>query len=196
MVEATPTIYARSPQTGPILQGELLSNVTQPHYEIESIGTPEPRFRLKVHPLVLVLSQDCDLELDFRAREKKEEPKYMPNVLLCEVEQAEILRRGNPGMNSTIWDRIWRNKDERYHFLEQVPVEADATGKGLAHLGLDFKRHFTIPTDELYRRIGLQDPVEKVERRCSLVSPYLEHLSARFAYFMHRVALPRDHSSD
>jgi hypothetical protein len=33
-------------------------------------------------------------------------------------------------------------------------------------------------------------------RRSVLNTPYLEHLSSRFAYFLSRIALPRDHVSD
>lgn len=63
---------------------------------------------------------------------------------------------------------------------------------GLPELGIDFKKIFTIPTDEIYQRIALG----QVKRRAVLVSPYLEHLSSRFAYFLSRIALPQEHLSE
>jgi hypothetical protein len=59
-------------------------------------------------------------------------------------------------------------------------------------MGIDFKRYFTIPADETYRRVELGE----AQRRCVLQSPYLEHLSSRFAYYLSRVALPLDHVSE
>jgi hypothetical protein len=59
-------------------------------------------------------------------------------------------------------------------------------------MAIDFKRYFTLPTDELYLRVERQE----TRRRCGLKSPYLEHLSARFSCFLSRVALPEDHFSE
>lgn len=99
--------------------------------------------------------------------------------------------RGAPGINSAIWRRIEQNKDERYQFLKRITPEQDTLGEGLPELGIDFKRYFTIPTDEVYVRLSAG-----VQRRCRLVSPYLEHLSTRFWYFQARVALPAEHRSE
>ncbi len=116
--------------------------------------------------------------------------KLLPNILFCEVATAEQLR-GTAG-GSDIWKRIRQNKDERYQFLQKVELADDAAGEGLPELGIDFKRHFTLTTTEVYQRIKIGD----TKRRCTLVSPYLEHLSCRFAYFLSRVALPLDHMSE
>jgi hypothetical protein len=40
---------------------------------------------------------------------------------------------------------------------------------------MDFKRYFSLPTEEVYYRID-----SEAKRRCRLVSPYAEHLSTRF----------------
>jgi hypothetical protein len=137
---------------------------------------------------VVVLSQSCDLQQDFAGRQS--EKPQLPDVLLCHVPTAEELRALCGG--SDIWKRIRQNKDERYHFLEKVPSECDTRQEGLPELGVDFKRYFTLPTDEVYRRIELGPTL----RRTVLCTPYLEHLSSRFAYFLGRVALPRDHISE
>jgi hypothetical protein len=93
-------------------------------------------------------------------------------------------------MNKDRWSKVKTNKDERYQFLEKVPSESDALGKGLPELGIDFKRYFCLPTDEAYYRLETD-----AMRRCRLRSPYLEHFSTRFSYFLSRVALPNDHRS-
>jgi hypothetical protein len=191
---APPPIY-RISATGPdscLLQGELLSNVIQFRLDLQTLGTPEVSGRSFVHPYAVTLTQDCDLEQDFKARRGLiAADKIISSVLFCEVTTAEELR-GSTGINSTIWARIRTNKDERYHFLQKIEAGDDALGQGLPELGLDFKHYFTIPVEEIYRRIELGE----TQRRCVLVSPYLEHLSSRFAYFLSRVALPHDHASE
>jgi hypothetical protein len=140
----------------------------------------------------MILTQDCDLEQDFRARAGQTgADKLIPSILFSEVVTAEELR-GSAGINSTIWPRVRMNKDERYHFLQKVEQVDDAFGQGLPELGIDFKRYFTLQTGEVYRRIELGE----AQRRCALVNPYLEHLTSRFAYFLSRVALPQDHVSE
>src|SRR6185312_5761394 len=95
--------------------------------------------------------------------------------------------KGN--VDKRTWDRILINKDERYHFLQNIRQCEDAAGQGISALGIDFKRYLTIATDELYRRVELGE----CQRRARLQTPYAEHLSARFCYYQSRVALPRDH---
>jgi hypothetical protein len=176
----------------PLRQGEILSDLVQVHLKLDSLrGEGTPEHALKVHPLTVVLSQDCDLEQDFKARAATvAADKTIPNILFCEVITAERLRDSG-GVNSTIWARIRTNKDERYQFLQKVEAADDALGQGLPELGIDFKRYFTVPADEVYWRVQIGE----AKRRCVLVSPYLEHLSSRFASYLSRVALPQDHAS-
>jgi hypothetical protein len=189
-----PPVY-RASTIGPgssLRQGEFLSNVIQFRLDVTTLGTPGISGRPHVHPYAMILTQDCDLDQDFRARaQQAAADKIIPNVLFCEVATAEELR-GSPGVNSSIWARIRTNKDERYHFLQKVEAANDAAGQGLPELGIDFKRYFTLQTDEVYRRIELGEAL----RRCVLVSPYLEHLGSRFAYYLRRIALPQEHLSE
>ena len=99
---------------------------------------------------------------------------------------------GSAGITTDIWRRIRINKDERYQFLQRIGSVQDAAGQDLPELGIDFKRYFTIPADEVYRRIELGE----AQRRCVLNSPYLEHFCVRFANYLSRVALPADHLSE
>lgn len=181
---------------GALRQGEILSDVVQPRPTLESLrenvlNGADLRVDEVRHPLAIVLTQDCDLDWDYKARQPQAKAtKRIPAVLFCQVAPAAEVHAGAGG--SDIWKRIQQNKDERYQFLQQVPGDQDALGAGLPELALDFKRYFTVQTDELYLRIEL----EQAKRRCRLLSPYLEQLSDRFFYFQSRIALPADHESE
>lgn len=179
-------------------QGEILSNVVQVHIEQSSLETRPLLLSEKTHPYAVILSQWCDLDSDHRARnssdasenEGSKSRNQIPTVLFCEVHTASELKTAVP-KGSEIWRRIQQNNDERYHFLERVAPELDAEGLGLEEMGIDFKRFFAIPTDEVYHRLK----VGQARRRCCLASPYLEHFCRRFANHLSRIALPVPHVS-
>jgi hypothetical protein len=186
-----PQIYARS-GLAELCQGEILTELVQTQMEVDSVGATDGiRVEHKHHPYAIILSQDCDLDLDFKARAAEaKEDKLLPNILFCEVVAAEELK-GAGGMNSTIWNHVKRNKDERYAFLQKVEPPYDGADSGLPEMGIDFKKYFTIPTGEVYAQLR-----KHARRRCRLRSPYLEHLSTRFAHYLCRIALPLDHVSE
>jgi hypothetical protein len=80
------------------------------------------------------------------------------------------------------------NNHERYQYLHEVSPTEDAVGQGLPFLAIDFRRHFTLSASEVYAALG-----KEAQRHCRLKTPYTEHLSARFARYLSRVALPKDH---
>lgn len=183
-------IYTRSPADGPLLQGEILSNLPQARLAIEAAPSEgQGVFDIKVHPWVIVMSQDCDLEQDFHAGPGR----MSPNILFCEMSTADDLSAliRTSGLGSSKWQLIRQNNDPRYHFLQRSAQEDDARDNGLEEFGIDFKRHFTLPTEEVYFRLH-----QETQRRCVLNSPYLEHLANRFYAFMSRVALPAEHQSE
>ena len=185
-------MYARSLPEGPLRQGEILSNVVEVRPKVESLrgGNDEVEFDENVHPLALVLSQDCDLDWDYRARSAAEPQqehmaaKILPNILLCELWPADQLR-GRQSIKSDIWRRLRQNQDERYHFLRGAPEAQDATAEGFPDLAIDFKRVFTVGAEEMYYRLS-----SEVKRRCRLMGPFMQDLSNRFGYYQLRVALP------
>lgn len=183
-------IYEPSVLAGPLRQGEILCDLVQPKLKVETVGSLEAEFVLQIHPYAIIVSQDCDLDWDYKARAATTTDKLIPSVLFCEVTTAASLR--SSGIQSDIWKRIKINKDERYQFLQKVAEDEDVLQQGLSELGVDFKRYFTLPADEVYARIASKE----TKRRCRLVSPYLEHFSTRFAYYQFRVALPADHFSE
>lgn len=182
-------LYAPS-QGGPLRQGEILSDLIETR--MVSVSKDQaPQVDLVTHPFALILSQDCDLDQDFQARNNPETvshptDKLLPSVLFCQATSATDLR--SHLSDSQIWKQITQNKNERYQYLRSVPAEMDALGTGTPDLGTDFKRYFAISTEHVY--LQLQGPAR---RRSRLQSPYVEHLSSRFAYYLSRVALPEEH---
>ena len=194
--------YVKSdPLTG-LRQGELLTDVIETLCDIKSVSNDAPEFLEKSHPFAFVISQDCDLDWDFAARLSQQKlQRLIPNVLLCEAKLANVQAQeivnselSRDSNRSRIWSRIRQNKDERYQFFESIETchDLQREDEKIGELVVDFKRYFTVPTDELYVRIKYGE----TRRRCRLIHPYLEHLSSRFAYFQSRVALPEDHHSE
>jgi hypothetical protein len=189
-------VYKPSTADGRIWQGEILQNVIQIKPSLENIQNndegvidvfPVP------HELVIVMSQDCDLEQDYNRRHAGE-PATLPNILFCDLYRAEVLRaevQAREQLGRQDWKRIAQNQHERFHYLQRVEPRQDLQTQGITAMALDFKIYFTIPTDEVYARLAMG-----MHRRCTLSSPYVEHLAHRFFKFQARVALPRDHEID
>lgn len=188
-------MFSPSPVAGVFRQGEIVSDLVQVLLRAESLGHEGGDVELeeKTHPYALIMTQDCDLDWDFKARaqvpedqpaqENKRQAKLVPNILLCELTTAEILRPRLAG--GDVLKRIRSHQDERYYCLQAVPAAYDRIGQGMPELVADFKRVFSIPTEELYKRLGLG-----MQRRTILETPYLQHLGSRFGYYCLRVALP------
>lgn len=185
-------IYRPSDQ-GRLRQGEILSGVFQYKLNPATIEADEKKFLEIIHPIAIILTQDCDLESDYKLRREEDDPrKFLPNVLFCEMDEADSARQGGPQkLTSNIWRKIRNNKDERYHYLRAVANGQDARENGLPHSVVDFKRYFTLTTDEVYRRLSSAEG--KMYRRCRLATPFAEHLSTRFFYFQMRIPLPVEH---
>jgi hypothetical protein len=181
-------VYARS-TAGCLRQGEIIEALTQPRIDVEKLRAGELQVHRVTHGLVIVLSQDCDLEQDYSRRSNSETDDLLPSVVFCAVEDA-VTFRGTTSLNSKEWKRVERNNEPRYHFLRALPAEDDTKGEGLGTLAVDFKQYFALRTDEAYYWL------ETAIRRCRLESPYLEHLAARFSAYFSRIALPLDHHQD
>lgn len=171
-------------------QGEILENLPQVRLAVESVeGGGDLEVEANPHPLVVVLSQDCDLEQDFK--ENSAGGSILPNVLLCDLFAAEELReivKARDSVGSKEWKPLKQNKNERLQFLHAVIPEEDLKGAGLPELAIDFRQYFTVRTEELYRRTA-----HSTLRRCRLATPYAEHLADRFSHYLARIAMPREH---
>jgi len=193
---APASTYDRSPDAGPLRQGEVLSGLVQARVATETLGGTELEVSAVVHSFVVVVSQDCELDWDFRCRfgdddKRPTEWKETPNLLLCEARWIPEGRRPD-AWSGDLWKRARQNQDERYHFLPPCPGALDTKANGFGPLLLDFKRYFTVPMDEVYERLRIEGSDERVDRRAVLVSPYREYLAHRLFSFLARVALPEE----
>ena len=196
------SIYVPSVADGRLRQGEILGNLPQSTLTIASLrkliswesgsGEPKPEVTLDFanHPIVIVLSQDCDLEQDADSR-KTSGKGTLSDILFCDVHDAKSLK-AKLGKSLREWKVVAENQSPRFQFLTNVKSAEDLQGNGLPSLAIDFKRYFTIPADEVYERLSLRSTT----RICVLTTPYVEHLSQRFFSFQSRVPLPLDHPTD
>jgi len=175
--------YGSAPESGALRQGEILSEVWEHRPELPAAEaltiTTHAEHRSARHALVVILTQDCDLEQDYTARfhsgdfapdTEETHPKLLPHILLTDLLTEAELRSRLPG--SDILKRAKTNADERYHQL--------------APAFFDFKKVFGIPTGNLYKAVH-----SGAVRRVAQVAPiYLHDLIHRFFAFQSRVALP------
>lgn len=187
-----PSIYqlAYSPQ-GALRQGEILSNVSE--FRAYSQDTSGRTIEVKpiVWPFAVVLSQTCDLEFDWEARQNpSNEVSTLENVLMCTAHTAAEVRVTS-GINGTIWTQIRKNEHKKYQFLESCPQGADCLNEGFEELTVDFRNLFTVSLDVMYKKIAGNEWV----RRTVLTVPYREELATR-AFACHaRIAVPAPHRS-
>jgi len=188
-------IYRASTRESALRQGEMLTGVVQYKPQIDNITTPESSsipFQEIIHPYAIIVSQDCDLDWDYDARnnpqkDKNKSHKLLNSILLCEVDTARSIKTDESRkINREEWNYIKTNRHERYHFFQAVTLELDLERGGLPELTLDFKRVFGIDAENLYYQV--KNGIAK--RRSILASPYLEHFSIRYHFFHQRVALP------
>jgi hypothetical protein len=197
------SIYLPPDGSSALRQGEILTSVVEIRLVEKASLEGTLRTNLITHPYAVIVSQDCDLEQDYDVRKpidpdsasmeakeiSKRNAKLLPSILLCQAVSLVSLR-GRGDFVSDLWKRVVQNDDPRYHSLEKCPSNADLNKSGLPALGIDFKRYFTIPADELYYRISTGETL----RRSCMKSPYFEHLTGRFFAYQSRIGLPTDHS--
>lgn len=184
--------------SGGLEQGEILSELKLLRPDPATLEGDVQLIEVE-YAYAVILSQACDLERDWEYRsaiaagtlgakeaEQLRVQKELHNILLCPARPAAEAR---PTLgNSELWRKIQKNKDERYQVIEGVAERDDAAGTGIPSLCFDFRHYVTVPTAELYQRLN-----GGTRRRSRLVTPYMEHLSQRFGYYLARIGLPRDH---
>lgn len=131
-------IYKKSPKHGALRQGELVSNLIQVLVDLKTLTKNSDDLSVleKHHPYAIVVTQDCDLEQDYKARLQKDETKrhrLLRSILFCEVYTEhylndypldEIKKKG------TTRNNIIKNKDERFHFFKPFPKHMIYKGQG------------------------------------------------------------------
>lgn len=191
-----PDAFYTPSQDGPLRQGEILTGLRRVVPEPGS-AFGELKADIIEHRFAVILSQDCDLEQDFFARYEtmdgetpqqlaEREQRKLSCVLFCDaIPIDELSGRIN---NKRVFDFANKNKNERYQFLREVKAEEDAHGRGVAALGLDFKRYFCLAAEDVYAQNS-----RLKNRRAVLQTPYAEHLSVRFFAYQFRIALAKEH---
>lgn len=188
-------IYQASDKSSSLRQGEILTGVVQYNPVINEImpELQELSFTPILHPYAIVVTQDCDLDWDYKARRisNSSSAKLLNSIILCEIDTAEAIR-STDGMNRKEWELVVAHRHERYYFFEKIPPGCEVEQEGLPELSADFKKVFGIEAATLYRQIELGI----VKRRAVLANPYLEHFSRRYHSFHGRVALPFQYESE
>lgn len=183
---ATKVILERVPR---VAQGDVIRDVEFIEFVAEESGTLE--VSKIVFPLVVVLTQDCDLEQDFRFRMKEEsrsQDKFLFSVLVAPVYNldhvcagehlSELKMKMQPiKRNKTPGKLLQNNQLPRYHFIE-FPAATK-----LPPSVVDFKHYFSLNVK--YARLAKQDRFA-----CSLAPLFREDLSHRFASYLSRIGLP------
>jgi len=197
-----PFHYDLSPTSLPLCQGEIIFNlleivpVISNKEDIDNL--PDERKPVSVvkrtHPIVLVVTQDCDIEWDWKVREAhsgikkddKDECKILEHIQLCDIFEYKDIRFSR-GFNSKLWERVKSNQDERYHRFKEAAVEGSGD-EALPELFADFKRVFTIPTEYLCTLVSSGFVI----RKAKIAEPYLRDLIQRLFSYLSRVAIPEE----
>jgi len=190
MEGAATVLYLASDQDGQLRQGEVIEAIRELRFNLtniseETIGAQSLLVDRVDHPWTIVLSPDCDLDWDFKARMgllEQPSTKRISHVLLCDLEDESALRaeRVTTSKNRAL---VKENRDERYHFIPSGEVENASI---LPEFYVDFKRVFALPADYIYAVAESN----LVTRHGFLKVPWVQHLAHRFTYFLGRVALP------
>ncbi len=170
-----------------IKQGDILEDVE--HF----IYSQEEKTILKiVYPYTVVITQDCDLEQDFKARNVTHlQDKFLDSTLLIPAFLSEDLKMGTHlsmlnldrqnwstfSSKSDKWSNITGNENKRFHCLKKDDL------LGIPELVMDFKFFFTLPHNQL-------NNIYNKSYVASIKALYREDLSSRFAHYLSRIGLP------
>jgi hypothetical protein len=175
-------------------QGDIYKDVTLIQdviYSESPEGEKEWNFNEVTYNYSIVLTQECDLEQDFknRAEDKEDHDKYIHMILMAPAYLAESLRCGGhledygqkmQRINSKEWDKLKRQENKRYYHLEE------AIDKNIFELTIDFKHFYTISRDYFYNNIMNESYI------ASLTILYREELSQRFCNYISRIGIPNN----
>jgi hypothetical protein len=181
-------IRARTKPDERVCQGDIFRDIDYIERVSERDGILEV-WKVRF-PLIIVLTQDCDLAQDhtFRTQPKETQDKWLISVLVAPLYNAEHVFMGEHlseiGVKSQRIDRrktdgrlLMQNQAPRYHFLEfqsDVPVVRSV---------IDFKHYFSVPVPYLRE-------LKKTNFVCTVSELYREDISQRFAAFLSRIGLP------
>lgn len=173
-----------------VSQGDIIRDVEYVEYVEERDGIIE--VSKIVYPVAIVLSQDCDLEQDYKFRLSKDETlthdKYLLSVLMAPLYNAEHVYLGEHlsdlqlqmeriNKNKTPGEFLRKNDRPRYHYLEfpqNIPIVPSV---------IDFKHYFSV-------NVPLLERLKATSFVCSVSPLFREDIAHRFASFLARIGLP------
>lgn len=181
-------IKAKRTRVTRICQGDILRNVEHVEYVSDMDGIIE--VSKVIFPLVIVLTQDCDLEQDYRFRttSTSSQDKWLMSVLVAPLYNAEHVYQGEhlselnikmAQVNKKATEgKYLRNNDRpRYHYLEfanQIAIVPSV---------IDFKHYFSV-------NVTYIKTTKRSNFVCTVSDLFREDISLRFANFLSRIGLP------
>lgn len=178
--------------TGLVKQCDILKNVECIEYAIEEGDYVEIS---KIHfPYIIVLTQACDLQQNYNAKNnvklgKGNQDKYLISVIVAPVynfvdflsgehlKQLGMKMEVFPSRSKTPTKNIIANENKRYHYLKFDD------NVNIVESVIDFKHYFTVSLNYL-------NDIYKTNYICSISLLYRENISQRFANYLARIGLP------
>ncbi len=170
-----------------ICQGDIFRDVT--YLLLTDIKKDEIEINEIIVPYLIVLTQECDLDWDYKFHEKEEidtHDKYLQSILVSPAYLAEKVKEGThleeldlkmQHISRKKWSDVESNQNTRYHYLRKDDKF------GIPALVVDFKHYYTIPRDLFYEKF-LANYIGTLEQL------FRESLSHRFSHYLSRIGLP------
>lgn len=165
-----------------IMQGDIFHDISVIE-DVIAKGDGSVQLKKITFPLVICLTQDCDLHTDYIHRADNRSGSLL-HLIVAPLFEITSFREGknwgdvmNIGdhINSEKMKSIKQNNDPRYHYVVFPEKE-------MPELIIDFKYFFTINRDALYGRIN--------QRVCSVDDLFRELINQRFCDYICRIGLP------
>lgn len=180
-------------QLNRVKQGDIISDVEF----IESAEEVEGVISVSkiIFPLVIVLTQDCDLNSDYESR-AKDDPTHQDGRLFSAIvaplynyehfiagehlsDLGQKMRTISSNKEKTDNKNLRRNETDRYHYLEfdtTIPIVNSI---------IDFKHYFCVNIQKLQEH-------KKDHYVCSISALFRERISQRYANYLSRIGLPEN----
>jgi hypothetical protein len=175
-------------------QGDIYKDVSLIHsitHTVNQKGKREYDLKEIKYDYIVILTQECDLEQDYRNRIETQEDQdsYIQMILMAPAYLGESLRNGihleeygqtMQHINTKDWKKLRQQENKRYHH-----IKADAD-MNVPELAIDFKHYYTISRDYFYNNIMNESYF------ISMTILHREALSQRFCNFLARIGIPED----
>lgn len=177
-----------------IHQGDIIRNVEF----IEHATTQDGQFEISliIFPYVYVLTQDCDLEQEYKNRSNQQgkqddkQDKYLISIIVAPIYNYDQFVIGNhlselklkmQTLSSNQKKLVEQNNNSRYHYLRFEAIEE----LDIPDSVIDFKHYFSINSQRLLR-------IKEQCHLCKVSELYREQISHRFSHYLSRIGLPEN----